>query len=199
MLLSLAKKLVKKKDPFCDSDTDQLTKSTHNAMQYANDIELWVREVAEPTDELIAYGQQLFLDLINESKQLGITNPIDYVELKTKTRLLSKLKSANKEIASIEIKHFTTMLKMFSVSISELTKHQLSSEEKHQVSLLISFVTMNPDLVKKLLCTKKFPFVDAKKSTNFPLLFEKKYKSYILAMTLVEVYKYQSLKRTFCK
>lgn len=197
MLLSLAKKLVKKKDPFCDSD--RLTKSTYNVTQYANDIESWVRDVAEPTDELITYGQQLFSDLINESEQLGITNPIDYVELKTKTRLLSKLKSANKEIASIEIKHFTNVLKSFSISVSELTKHQLSSEEKHQVSLLVSFVTTNPDLVKKLLCTKKFPFMDTKKATNIPLLFEKKYKSYIIAITLVEVYNYQSLKRTFCK
>ncbi|PFJ28952.1 MULTISPECIES: hypothetical protein [Bacillus cereus group] len=199
MLLSLAKKLVKKKDPFCDSDADQPTKSTHNVMQYANDIESWVREIAEPTDELITYGKQLFSDLLRESKQLGITNSIDYVELKTKTRLLSKLKSANKEIASMEIKHFTKLLKSFSISLSELTKHQLSSDEKKQVSLLVSFVTMNPDLVKKLLCTRKFPFRDTKKSIDFSLLFEKKYKSYIVSMTLVEVYNYQSLKRTFCK
>ncbi|MGX5609924.1 hypothetical protein ACWKTZ_26500 [Bacillus cereus] len=197
MLLSLAKKLVKKKDPFCDSD--RLTKSTYNTIQYANDIESWVREVTKPTDELITYGQKLFADFINESEQLGITNRIDYVELKTKTRLLSKLKSANKEIASIEIKHFAKVLKSFSISLSELTKHQLSSEEKHQVSLLVSFVTKNSDLVKKLLCTKKFPFVDTKKSIHIPLLFEKKYKSYIIAMTLVELFNYQSLKHTFCK
>lgn len=197
MLLSLAKKLVKKKDPFCDSD--RLTKSTYNSMHYANDIESWIREVAEPTDELITYGQQLFSDLINESKQLGITNPIDYVELKTKTRLLSKLKSANKEIASVEIKHFNKMLKSFSISISELTKHQFSSEEKYQISLLISSVTMNPDLVKKLLCTKKFPFVYACNPDDISLLFEKKYKPYIIAMTLVELYNYQSLKHTFSK